>query len=75
MTLGILPYMLREGTIVYYINTIDTDLAPVYIYVCIYIYIYILCIPNGSSLYIIEVYAKDTLNIAILVLRWVSQGA
>ena len=32
MTLGILPYMLREGTIVYYINTIYTDLAPVYIY-------------------------------------------
>ena len=32
MTLGILPYMLRESTIVYYINTIYTNLAPVYIY-------------------------------------------
>jgi hypothetical protein len=48
ITLSIELYSLGESTIVYYLNTIDTDLAPVYIYVCIYIYI--LCIPNGSSL-------------------------
>jgi len=44
VTLGILPYTLRESTIVYYINTIYTDLATVYMYIPI------VCIHNGSSL-------------------------